>query len=157
MGSSAARVKLTIRLHRLLHRLQATLDLGIVGVNLQAGLVRLGGANEIALAVQRGALASPALDPVGLDLRSFLGIGERTVPVLLGGEGGGPVAVQDVVLGLERDGLGEFIAGSGSAEFCPGQQWHVGTWRDLHGLVEVLRRNGSVALGLELVGGGHGC
>lgn len=104
---------LTLALHRLLHRLEAALDLGIAGVDLETRLVRLRGAGEVALAVEGGALTAPALDPVGLDLRRLVGVGQGAVPVLLGGVGSGPVAVEDVVLGLDGDGLGELVAGGG--------------------------------------------
>lgn len=60
--------------------------------------------------MEGGALAAPTLDPVGLDLRRLLGVVQGIVPVLLGGVGGGAVAVEDVVLGLDGDGLGELVA-----------------------------------------------
>lgn len=41
------------------------------------------GAEKVALAVERGALAAPALGPIGLDLDSLLGILEGVLPVLL--------------------------------------------------------------------------
>ena len=61
--------------------------------------------------MEGGTLAAPALDPVGLDLRRLLGIIQGIVPVLLGGVGGGAIAVEDVVLGLNGDGLGELVTG----------------------------------------------
>lgn len=55
-------------------------------------------------------LSTPALGPVRLNLGSFLGIGQSIVPVLLGCVGSRSVAVQDVVLGLEGNGLGELVS-----------------------------------------------
>lgn len=102
-------------LHGLLHGGEAALQLRVVRIELQAGLVGVVGRNKIALAVEGGTLAAPALGPVRLDRRRLLGVGESIVPVLLGGVGGGTVAVEDVVLGLERNGLGELITGSGES------------------------------------------
>ena len=56
------------------------------------------------------AFSAPTLSPVGLDLCSLLGIPESVVPILLRGEGGRSVAVEDVVFGLESNSLGELVA-----------------------------------------------
>jgi len=61
--------------------------------------------------VQSGALAAPALSPVGLELGGFGGVGEGIVPLAVGGVGDGAVAVEDVVVGLEQDGLGKLVTG----------------------------------------------
>jgi len=82
---------------------------------LQALRVGIVGAQQVALAVQGGTLAAPALGPVGLDLGRLLGILQGVVPLLLGGVRSGPVAVEDVVFGLEGNGLGELVAASLSA------------------------------------------
>jgi len=56
-------------------------------------------------------LASPTLRPVRLDLCNFLGIFKGLLVVLFRGIGGGTVGVEDVVGGLDGDGLGELVAG----------------------------------------------
>ena len=102
-------------LHCLLHGSQPRLKLGIAGVMFQSFLVRVVCPYKIALAVQSSPLASPSFSPVGFDLSCFRGIVQGIVPLLLGGMCGGSVAVEDVVLGLELDGLGELVTGTQSA------------------------------------------
>jgi hypothetical protein len=106
-------------LHGLLHRGEAALQLRVVRIELQAGLVGVVRPDKVALAVESGALAAPTLGPVRLNRRRLLGVREGIVPVLLRGVGGGAVAVEDVVLRLERNGLGEFVTGGGESH---GQQ-----------------------------------
>jgi hypothetical protein len=52
-----------------------------------------------------------ALGPVGLDLDGLLGIFESFLVFLLGGVDSGAVGEENVVLGLDGKGLGEFLAG----------------------------------------------
>jgi hypothetical protein len=100
-------------LHGLLDRGEAALELGVVGIKLQALFVGIVSAEQVALTVEGGALSAPALGPVRLDLGGLLGILEGVVPLPFRGVGGGAVAVEDVVLGLNGDGLGELVAGGG--------------------------------------------
>ena len=99
-------------LHGALDRGQVVLHAGVVGVELEALLVGVVGPEQVALAVECRSLAAPALGPVGLQLCRLLGILEGVVPVLLGRVGGGPVAVEDVIGGVDGDGLGELVATS---------------------------------------------
>lgn len=59
--------------------------------------------------MEGSALSAPALGPVGLQFCGFLGIFQGVCVVLLGSVGGSSVAVEDVVLGCQSDGLGEFL------------------------------------------------
>jgi hypothetical protein len=97
-------------LHLLLGGREILLQAGVAGVMLQALLVGVVGAQQVALAPKRRALAAPALCPVGLDLGRLLGVLKRQIPLLLGGVGCRPVAVEDVVGGIDGDGLGELVA-----------------------------------------------
>jgi len=83
---------------------------------LQTLFVGIIGGQELAQAVKSGALAAPALGPVRLELGGLLGILEGVIPVLLGGMGSGPVAVKDVVLGVEGNGFGELFAATRSGQ-----------------------------------------
>lgn len=105
-------------LHGLFDRGQAALELRIFGVVLQTGLVCIICAEQVSLAVEGGGFTPPALAPVWLELGGLLGVLEGVVPVLLGGVGGGSVGVEDVVVGLQGDGLGEFVASSRMSAFC---------------------------------------
>lgn len=96
-------------MHGLLDRRQAALQLGIVWFVLQALLIGIVSIEEISFAMQCGALASPALGPVRLELGGLFGILQGGVPFLLGGIGGRAVAVENVVGRLEGNGLGEFV------------------------------------------------
>lgn len=60
--------------------------------------------------MQGSTFSSPALGPVGLNLCRLLSILKSICPVLLGGVGCRSVAEEDVVLGLQGDGLGELVA-----------------------------------------------
>lgn len=75
-------------LHGLLDGGQPILERGIVGIVLQSLLVGIICAQQVALSVQSGAFAAPALCPVGLDLSRLFGVGEGMVIVLLGGISG---------------------------------------------------------------------
>lgn len=77
---------------------------------LEPSLVRIVCSDEITLTVKGGTFAAPALGPVGLDLRCLFSVVEGTRPVLLGGVCGRAVAVEDVVFGLDGNGLGELVA-----------------------------------------------
>lgn len=98
-----------LRLNRPLHARQAGLILRIARVDLQALLIGVVRADEVAQTVQSGSLAAPSLGPVRLDLRGLGGVLEGVLVVLLGGVGRRAVRVQDVVRGLELDGLGEVL------------------------------------------------
>lgn len=78
---------------------------------LQTLLVGIVGTNKVALTVKSSALAAPTLGPVWLDLCGLLGILESTVPLLLGSVCSGSVAVENVVVGLDGNGLGESVTG----------------------------------------------
>lgn len=60
---------------------------------LQSLLVRIVGAQKVALSVECSTLASPTLGPVGLDLGSLLSVLKSMFPVLLGSVGSRSVAV----------------------------------------------------------------
>lgn len=60
--------------------------------------------------MQRSALTTPALGPIGLDLGRLLGVLQRICPVLFRGIRRGSVGEKNVVCGLEFDGLGELVA-----------------------------------------------
>lgn len=152
-------------LHGLLNRGQAALELRIVGVVLETGLVGIVCAEQVSLAVEGGGFAAPALAPVRLELGGLLGVLEGVVPVLLGGVGGGSVGVEDVVVGLQGDGLGELVTDGGGRErecvsFCGFVllallEGVFEDWTGLHGVVKVLFGNGLVAQSFELVCGSH--
>lgn len=55
---------------------------------LQTLLKGIVGADKVALGVQSGSFAAPALGPVRLDLNRPVGVGDGVVPVLLVGVGG---------------------------------------------------------------------
>lgn len=97
-------------LHGLLNRGQAALELCVVWVMFETGLVRIVCSEQISLAVKSSTFASPALGPVWLDLGRLFGVFQRIVPVLLGGIGGRSVGVEDVIFGLKSDGLSELVA-----------------------------------------------
>ncbi len=59
--------------------------------------------------------AELALRPVRLDGDGLLGILEGLLVLGLGAVDGGTVGVEDVVLGFDSDGLGEFLTGVSSA------------------------------------------
>jgi hypothetical protein len=84
--------------------------LGIVGVGLEAFLIGIVGGNQVALAMQSSAFSAPTFSPIRLDLGRLLGVAQGLRPVLLGSVGGRTVAVEDVVVRLESDGLGELFA-----------------------------------------------
>lgn len=96
--------------HRSLGGSKVLLQTGVLGINLETGLVRIVGAEQVACSVEGGALAAPALGPVWLDLGRLLGIFQGAVPLLLGGVGGRTVAVEDVVGGVDGNGLSELVA-----------------------------------------------
>lgn len=80
---------------------------------LQTLLVGIVGAEKVALSMQSSAFSAPALGPVWFDLGGLVGVGKSVVPVLFGGIGSRSVAVQDVVFGLEGNGLGKLVSGTG--------------------------------------------
>lgn len=100
----------SLGLHGLLDGSQTVLELGVGSIVLQTGLVRIVGADKVALAVEGSTFAAPALGPVRLDLGGLDGVVQGMVPVLLGSVSGGAVGVEDVVLGLEGNGLRELVA-----------------------------------------------
>lgn len=143
-------------LHGPLHGGKAALQLGIVRIQLQTGLVGVVRTDEVALSMEGGTLAAPALGPVRLECCGLVGIVESVGPVLLGGVRCGAITVEDVVLGLEGNGLGELVARGVTRSASWGRN-DGGRLREgyLHGIVKVLFGNGFVAQGLELVCGSH--
>ena len=131
---------------------KVVLHAGIVGVDLESLLVRIIGTQEVALPEKRSALAPPSLGPVGLQLCGLLRILQCVVPVLLRGMRSGSVAVENVVVGVDGDGLCKLVAVAWCQRFGylgPGSSCN------LHGLVVVLRGNGLVAKSFELVRSRH--
>lgn len=77
---------------------------------LESGLVGIVGTYKVALSMKSSAFAAPALGPVGFDVGGLVGVVQSVVPLALRGVGGGTVGVEDVVFGLDLDGLGEIVA-----------------------------------------------
>lgn len=64
----------------------------------------------------RSSLAQMALGPIRLDVDGLVGILEGLLVITLGTVDSRSVGVEDVVFGLDRDGLGELVTVSLSAE-----------------------------------------
>lgn len=105
----------SLLLHGLLNGRQTALQLGIAGIVLQTFFVSIVGAKQISLAVKSSTLAPPAFGPVRLELSRLLRILESRVPLLLGSVGSRSVRVEDVVFGLDGDGLGKLVTVAESA------------------------------------------
>ena len=75
----------------------------------QALLVSIAGTDQITGTVESGTLPAPSSRPVRLDLGGLLSILQGILPVLLGSIGGRPVAVEDVVVGVDFNSFGEGI------------------------------------------------
>lgn len=90
-----------------------------------------------------------ALGPVRLDVNGLVGIVKGLLVFGLGSVDGGPVGVKDVVLGLDLEGLGEFLTifslASQTSKTVEGGVKHV------HGSRVVLGREGLVAFSLQSV------
>ncbi len=103
-------IRTSFALHGVGDSLQSTLERSIIGIKLQSLLKGVIGTKEVTLSVQSSALAAPALGPVRLNLNSLLSVRGSILPVLFRGICCRSVAVEDVVLGLDSDSLGELVA-----------------------------------------------
>mmetsp|Transcript_27852 Transcript_27852/g.70045 ORF Transcript_27852/g.70045 Transcript_27852/m.70045 type:complete len:653 (-) Transcript_27852:147-2105(-) len=123
------------RRRRLLRGLQAALERGVAGVQLQALLVRLHGLLPLLEASICGANARVALRPFRFELNHLVGILQRFLVLLQAGLAGRAIAVQHMVGCVQLDGGGEVA----------------------DRFREAARREGGVTLGFELVRRHRGC
>jgi len=97
----------------LLGVLEPLLELNISGLDLQSFLINIVGLGVATQSEKGSGLATITLGPVRLQLHGLFAILERLFIVLLGGVAGGAVGEEDVVGGVELDGLCEVIDGGG--------------------------------------------
>lgn len=94
-------------------------------------------------------LAAPTFGPIRLDFCGLLGVLQCVVPFPFRSVCGGAVAVENVVVGLDGNSLGEGLTADATLA-CISPK--VAKLRNLHSLVKLLAGDGSIALRLELVG-----
>lgn len=110
LGLTSTKPGRSFLLHSSLDTSQVILHAGVVRVQLEALLVGIACAEQVAPAIQSSSFSSPTLGPVGLELRRLFSILQGLVPLLLRGIGGRPVAVEDVVVRCQGDRLGKLVA-----------------------------------------------
>lgn len=93
--------------------LESLLELSVSGLDLQSCLINIVGLGVATQSEKGSGLATITLGPVRLQLNRLFAILKRLLIVLLGGVTGGAVGEEDVVGGVELDGLCEVIDGGG--------------------------------------------
>lgn len=81
----------------------------IGGVKLRGFLVCLKRTAQVSLSVQCGTLSAPSFRPVWFEFSGLVGIFQGVFVVSLGGVGGRAVAVENVIVWRQSDGLREFF------------------------------------------------